>query len=296
MKFIGAHVSAAGGAANAVHNARAIGANAFALFTRNQRRWDAPPLSHSEIDSFREALADSGISPQQVLPHDSYLINLGHPDADGLARSRSAFIDELQRCHQLGLPLLNFHPGSHLNRIGVDACLARIAESLNLAHQACPGVITVIENTAGQGSNLGYSFEQLAAIIDGVEDKSRVGVCFDTCHAFAAGYDLRTPESCQQTFAEFAQVVGFDYLRAMHLNDSKSKFASRVDRHHCLGLGEMGTAVFRFIMNDSRFDGIPLVLETIDEARWASEIRWLRALIGLAADAPEPAFLDVHQE
>lgn len=296
MKFIGAHVSAAGGAANAVHNARAIGANAFALFTRNQRRWDAPALSPGEIDNFRAALAASGISPQQVLPHDSYLINLGHPDSDGLERSRRAFIDELQRCHQLGLPLLNFHPGSHLNRIGIDACLARIAESLNVAHQACPGVITVIENTAGQGSNLGHSFEQLAAIIDGVEDKSRVGVCFDTCHAFAAGYDLRTAEACQQTFAQFAQVVGFNYLRAMHLNDSKSKFCSRVDRHQCLGLGEIGTAPFRFIMNDPRFDGIPLVLETIDEARWASEIRWLRALIGLAADAPEPTFVDLHQE
>lgn len=295
MKFIGAHVSAAGGAANAVHNARAIGATAFAFFSRNQRRWQSPPLSAAEIESFRQALAESGISPQQVLPHDSYLINLGHPDAEGLARSRQAFIEELQRCHQLGLSLVNFHPGSHLNQISVDACLARIAESLNLAHQACPEVITVIENTAGQGSNLGHSFEQLAAIIEGVEDKSRVGVCLDTCHTFAAGYELRSFEGCQQTFAQFDKIVGFNYLRAMHLNDSKSKFASRVDRHHCLGLGEIGTTAFRFIMNDSRFDGMPLVLETIDETRWAAEIRWLRALIGLPAEAPEPQFIDLDQ-
>ncbi|MBP7548634.1 MAG: deoxyribonuclease IV [Corallincola sp.] len=295
MKFIGAHVSAAGGVANAPINARAIGANAFALFTRNQRRWEAPALTSKEIDAFQRELANSGISAEQVLPHDSYLINLGHPDEEGLTRSRAAFIDEMQRTRQLGLKLLNFHPGSHLNRIAIDACLARIATSINIAHEACPEVIAVIENTAGQGSNLGHSFEQLAAIIDGVADKSRVGICFDTCHAFAAGYDLRTPEACTTTFAQFDQVVGFNYLRGMHLNDSKSKFGSRVDRHHCLGLGEMGTAVFRFIMNDARFEQIPLVLETIDEQRWASEICWLRALEGLDENAPDPDFIDLSQ-
>lgn len=295
MKFIGAHVSAAGGVANAPINASAIGANAFALFTRNQRRWEAPPLTTKEIDAFQRELARSGIRADQVLPHDSYLINLGHPDADGLTRSRAAFVDEMQRTHQLGLRLLNFHPGSHLNRISIDECLERIATSINIAHDACPDVVAVIENTAGQGSNLGYSFEQLATIIDGVADKSRVGICFDTCHAFAAGYDLRTTAACAATFAEFDRVVGFGYLRGMHLNDSKSKFGSRVDRHHCLGLGEMGTAVFRFIMNDQRFDQIPLVLETIDEQRWASEIRWLRALEGLDESAPVPDFIDLSQ-
>lgn len=295
MKYIGAHVSAAGGVANAPRNAQAIGASAFALFTRNQRRWEAPPLTEAEIIAFQGSLAASGIAPAQVLPHDSYLINLGHPETDGLSRSRAAFIDEMRRTAQLGLHLLNFHPGSHLNKISVDDCLARIAESVNLAHAACPGVVAVIENTAGQGSNLGHRFEELATIIEQVDDKSRIGICFDTCHAFAAGYDLRTLESCHQTFAAFDQIVGLQYLRGMHLNDSKSKFGSRVDRHHCLGLGEMGTAVFRYIMNDRRFDGIPLVLETIDEDRWASEIRWLYALDGLAESDPDPEFIDLNQ-
>lgn len=209
--------------------------------------------------------------------HDSYLINLGHPVAEALEKSRDAFIDEMQRCEQLGLSLLNFHPGSHLMQISEEDCLARIAESINIALDKTQGVTAVIENTAGQGSNLGFKFEHLAAIIDGVEDKSRVGVCIDTCHAFAAGYDLRTPAECEKTFADFARIVGFKYLHGMHLNDAKSTFGSRVDRHHSLGEGNIGHDAFRWIMQDDRFDGIPLILETINPDIWAEEIAWLKA-------------------
>ena len=277
MKYIGAHVSASGGVANAAIRAAEIGATAFALFTKNQRQWRAAPLSDETISEFKAACEKHHFGPGQILPHDSYLINLGHPVEDALEKSRDAFIDELSRCQQLGLTLLNFHPGSHLQQIPEDECLARIAESINIALAKTEGVTAVIENTAGQGSNLGFKFEHLAAIIDGVEDKSRVGVCIDTCHAFAAGYDLRSAEECEKTFADFERIVGFQYLRGMHLNDAKSAFASRVDRHHSLGEGNIGHDAFRWIMQDSRFDGIPLILETINPDIWAEEIAWLRA-------------------
>ena len=278
MKFIGAHVSAAGGVENTIARAKAIGANAFALFTKNQRQWQAAPLSEASIRAFKAACEKEGFRPEQILPHDSYLINLGHPDPDALAKSRDAFLDEMKRCEQLGLCYLNFHPGSHLKQIPEAESLRRVSESINWALERSEGVTAVIENTAGQGTNLGWSFEQLAAIIEGVEDKSRIGVCFDTCHAFAAGYDLRSRESCAATFAEFERIVGFGYLKGMHINGAKSGFGSRVDRHHSLQQGELGEAVFRFIMNDSRFDRIPLILETIDPDIWPDEIRWLRSL------------------
>ncbi|ECI8303379.1 deoxyribonuclease IV [Salmonella enterica subsp. enterica serovar Newport] len=277
MKYIGAHVSAAGGLANAPARAAEIGATAFALFTKNQRQWRAAPLTPQVIDDFKIACEKYLFSAAQILPHDSYLINLGHPVSEALEKSRDSFLDEMQRCEQLGLTLLNFHPGSHLMQIAQEDCLARIAESINIALAQTEGVTAVIENTAGQGSNLGFEFEQLAAIIDGVEDKSRVGVCIDTCHAFAAGYDLRTPEACEKTFAEFGKIVGFQCLRGMHLNDAKSAFGSRVDRHHSLGEGNIGHDAFRWIMQDGRFDGIPLILETINPDIWAEEIAWLKA-------------------
>ncbi len=272
----GAHVSASGGVHNAPQNAHAIGANAFALFTKNQRRWVAKPLDLEVISDFKQRCAELNFKPEQVLPHDSYLINLGHPEPDALQKSRDAFLDEMQRCEQLGLVYLNFHPGSHLRKVSETDCLATIAESLNWAISQTESVIAVIENTAGQGSNLGYSFEQLAEIISQVEDKSRVGVCIDTCHMFAAGYDIRTQESCAEVFEQFEQIVGFEYLKGMHLNDSKGGLDSRLDRHHSLGQGEIGLEVFRFIMQDDRFRGIPLVLETIDETIWADEIQLLR--------------------
>ncbi|CAI0716995.1 deoxyribonuclease IV [Serratia proteamaculans] len=277
MKFVGAHVSASGGVDQAVIRAHELEATAFALFTKNQRQWKAAPLPADVIDKFKSACAQYGYGPGQILPHDSYLINLGHPVTEALEKSREAFLDEMQRCEQLGLTLLNFHPGSHLMQIDEDKCLARIAESINLVLDKTSGVTAVIENTAGQGSNLGFKFEHLAAIIDGVEDKSRVGVCIDTCHAFAAGYDLRTEETCEQTFKELGEVVGFNYLRGMHLNDAKSEFGSRVDRHHSLGEGNIGKTVFSYIMSDSRFDNIPLILETVNPDIWAEEIAWLKA-------------------
>ena len=279
MKYIGAHVSAAGGVENAPLRAKEIGARAFALFTKNQRQWRAPPLTEKSIAAFKANLKAVGIAPEHVLPHDSYLINLGHPEAEGLEKSRQAFLDEMRRCQQLGLKLLNFHPGSHLQKIPVASCLARIAESINLALQQTEGVTAVIENTSGQGSNLGFRFEHLAMIIEQVEDKSRIGVCLDTCHTFTAGYDLRTLADCQKSFGEFDAVVGFEYLRAMHLNGSKAAFASHVDRHHSLEQGELGLDVFRYIMNSEHFDDIPMVLETIDETLWPEEIQLLYSLI-----------------
>ncbi len=294
MKFVGAHVSASGGVDNAPLNAMKIGAKAFALFTKNQRQWVAKPLEEKMIESFKENLEKSGILPKHVLPHDSYLINLGHPEVEKLEKSREAFIDELRRCEQLGLELLNFHPGSHLVKVPkkdpeyadkiMEAelnCLDVIAESLNLAIEATKdmNVKLVIENTAGQGTNLGYKFEHLAHIINKVEDKSRVGVCLDTCHTFTGGYDLRTREAYDKTMDDFERIVGFEYLSAMHINDSKPKLGSRVDRHHSLGQGEIGWDAFKFIMNDKRMDDIPLVLETIDSDIWDREIIELYNLI-----------------
>lgn len=278
MKYIGAHVSAAGGVELAIERALEIGANAFALFTKNQRQWHAPALTEKTIHAFRRACEKAGFLPEQILPHDSYLINLGHPEPEALLKSRDAFVDEMKRCEQLGLCYLNFHPGSHLNKFSEAESLALVAESINQAHAETSNVIAVIENTAGQGTNLGWKFEHLAEIIRQVEDKSRVGVCYDTCHAFAAGYDMRTPETATATFAEFERIVGFQYLKGMHINGAKCTFGSRVDRHHSLQEGNLGTAVFEFIMNDARFDRIPLVLETINPDIWAAEIHWLRGL------------------
>ncbi|WP_404463136.1 deoxyribonuclease IV [Vreelandella aquamarina] len=283
MNYLGAHVSAAGGADQAVIRAVDIGATAFALFTKNQRQWKGKPLTDEAIAAFKQACKTHGFGPEQILPHDSYLINLGHPEAEGLTKSRAAFLDEMQRCEQLGLTLLNFHPGSHLNKISEAECLARIADSINEALADTQGVTAVIENTAGQGTNLGWRFEHLAEIIDQVEDKSRVGVCIDTCHAFAAGYDLRTRDAAQATLDELGKVVGFEYLRGMHLNDAKSAFASRVDRHHSLGKGNIGLDAFSTIMQDERIHGIPMILETIEPEIWADELNWLRAQVPEAA-------------
>jgi deoxyribonuclease-4 len=279
MKYIGAHVSAQGGVENAPVNANAIGAKAFALFTKNQRQWFAYPLSQKSIKEFKENCEKFDYKPFQILAHDSYLINLGHPEKEQLEKSRTSFIDEMQRCETLGLDRLNFHPGSHLNAINIEECLKRIAESVNIALDKTKGVIAVIENTAGQGTNLGHTFEQLRAIIDHVEDKSRVGVCIDTCHTFASGYDISTAKGFKATFEKFDEIIGFKYLKGMHLNDSKKQLGSRVDRHDNIGSGELGEEVFAQIMNDPRFDNIPLILETPDELLWESEIKKLYSLI-----------------
>ena len=278
MKKIGAHVSVSGGVEMAPVNALGIGADAFALFTKNQRQWIAKPLSVESVTLFKENCEKEGFDARYVLPHDSYLINLGHPDEEGLEKSRAAFLDEMQRCEQLGLDRLNFHPGSHLNELSVDDCLARIAESINRTLDQTAGVCAVIENTAGQGTNLGYTFEQIAAIIDRVEDKTRVGVCIDTAHTLAAGYDIKTEQGFTETFRHFDEVIGFSYLRGMHINDSKKDLATRVDRHDSIGKGVMGMTTFKMLMADPRFDDIPLILETPDESIWAEEIGYLYTL------------------
>ena len=277
-KYIGAHVSASGGVGNAILNAEAIGANAFALFTRSQRSWVSKPLQQLEVDGFKALLLDRGFRPDMVLPHDSYLINLGSPDEETLLKSRAAFLDEMQRAQQLGLTMLNFHPGSHLKRISEEECLDQIAAEVNLALSKTAGVTAVIENTAGQGTNLGWRFEHIARIIQGIDDKTRIGVCIDTCHTLAAGYDLTTEMGYQFTMEEFERVVGFRYLRAVHLNDSKKGCGSHVDRHEVLGEGALGKDFFARLMRDPRFDNMPLILETPDPTRWADEIRWLRSM------------------
>jgi deoxyribonuclease IV len=279
MKYIGAHVSAGGGVENAPLNAKEIGAKTFALFTKNQRQWSANPLTSSNINLFRKNCADLGFPLEMILPHDSYLINLGHPEEDGLAKSREAFNDEMFRCEQLGLSLLNFHPGSYLNKITPSECLTRIAGSVNIALQKTKGVTAVIENTAGQGSNVGFAFAQIAEIIDQVEDKTRVGVCIDTCHAFTAGYDIRTLKGFNSMVEEFDKVVGLKYLKGIHLNDSKKELSSRVDRHDNIGKGLMGMEVFEVMMNDKRFNNMPIILETPDETLWAEEIKLLYSLV-----------------
>ncbi len=275
MKYIGAHVSASGGVESAPVNAHAIGANAFALFTKNQRQWVAKPLTQESITLFKQNCEEFGFLPDYILPHDSYLINLGHPEEEGLEKSRAAFLDEMQRCEQLGLKLLNFHPGSHLNKETVEECLDRVAESINITLDKTKGVTAVIENTAGQGSNVGSEFWHLSYMIDKVEDKSRVGVCLDTCHTFTAGYDI--VDDYDKVFNEFDQTVGMKYLRGIHLNDSKKALAIHVDRHDSIGKGLIDIEFFKRFMKDERFDNMPIILETPDETRWAEEIAMLRS-------------------
>jgi len=279
MKYVGAHVSAAGGVENAPVNAYEIGARAFGLFTKNQRQWVGNPLTMASIKLFRENCEKYDYKPFQILPHDSYLINLGHPDKDLLEKSRAAFTEEMMRCELLGLDRLNFHPGGHLNLISEDECMGRISESINIALEKTKGVIAVIENTAGQGSNMGHQFEQLRFMIDKVEDKTRVGVCIDTCHAFVSGYNIKTEEGYTETFRLFESIVGFNYLKGMHLNDTKKELGSRVDRHDSIGKGFLGTDVFGMLMNDERFDNIPLILETPDELLYEHEIKIMYSLV-----------------
>ncbi len=275
MKYIGAHVSTAKGVSEAPLRAAEIGAKAFALFTGNPSRWQVKPISDKEIEAFKTNCATYGYDASVILPHDSFLINLGSPDAEKLIKSRALFIDEMHRCENLGLTMLNFHPGSHLNQMPIDDCLDLIAESINLALSETNSVKAVIENTAGQGSNLGHTFEQIARIIDHVDDKSRVGVCVDTCHSFTAGYDMTTEEGYNRTWEDFERIIGFKYLSGMHLNDSKREHGSHIDRHEQIGDGYLGKEFFKRLMQDSRFDNIPLILETPDDSKWADEIAWL---------------------
>ena len=271
--------SAAGGVENAPKNAADINATAFALFTKNQKQWFAPALSAASTEAFKKNCQDLGFAANAILPHDSYLINLGHPTDEGLQKSRTSFTDEMKRCEILGLDRLNFHPGSHLREITESECLSKIAESINIALDKTKGVTAVIENTAGQGSNVGYRFEHLAEIIDKVEDKSRVGICIDTCHAFAAGYDLTTPEACGKTFAELDKTVGLRYLRGMHFNDAKKMLGSKVDRHETLGNGAIGIDCFKWLLEQPFTEIIPLILETPEPEKWPQEIELLKSFV-----------------
>ena len=278
MKYVGAHVSSSGGVENAPGNEQAIGGKALALFTKNQRQWTSKPLTEESIRLFKENLAKVGIAPKHVLPHDSYLINVGNPGKEIRTKSIAGLLDEAVRCEQLGIPLINFHPGSHMREVSEAECLTLIAEAMNEILAQTKGVTLVIEATAGQGSNVGYRFEHLASLIEQTDDKSRVGVCIDTCHIFAAGYDIRTPAAYEKTMKEFAAVVGFEYLRGMHLNDAKGELGSKKDRHDSIGKGTLGVETFRLVMNDKRLDDIPMILETIDESLWAEEIKTLYSL------------------
>jgi deoxyribonuclease-4 len=278
MKYVGAHVSASGGVENAPLNAAEIGAKAFALFTKNQRQWFSGPLTAENIKNFKANCEKLEYNPEYILPHDSYLINLGNPDKLPLEQSRKAFLDEMKRCELLGLSMLNFHPGGHLKKISEEECMKRIAESVNIALDKTKGVIAVIENTAGQGSWVGYRFEHLKFIIDLVEDKTRIGVCLDTCHTYTAGYDIKTEKGYELTFSEFDHIVGWRFLKGIHLNDSKKELGSRVDRHESLRKGLLGEDLFKRIMKDPRFDNMPLILETPDETLWKEEIQWLYSL------------------
>lgn len=278
MKYIGAHVSAAGGVENAPLNAQKIGADAFALFVKNQRQWVAKPLSDISIDKFKSNLTLVKIDPRFVLPHDSYLINLGHPDINLRKQSINAFIDEALRVEALGLKLLNFHPGSHLGLISEKECLDNIADSLNIVAENTNYVKFILENTAGQGSNLGFSFEQISYILKKIANKNRIGVCIDTCHMFAAGYDIRTKQAYQKTMYIFDKVIGYENLCAMHINDTKNDLGIKKDRHESLGMGKIGWEGFKNIMRDTNIDEIPLILETIDENLWEMEIKTLRSM------------------
>ncbi|VFP87948.1 deoxyribonuclease IV [Candidatus Erwinia haradaeae] len=277
MKYIGAHVSIAGGLEKAVERAAQLQATAFAFFTKNQRQWHATSLASEKICAFHRACEIHQYTSEQIIPHGSYLINLGHPISDKLEKSRFSLLDEVNRCQQLNLTLLNIHPGSHLKMLTEDQCLKRIAESINIVLSKTKGVTIVLENTAGQGSNVGFLFEHLSTIIHNVEDKSRVGVCIDTCHAFSSGYELRTEHDCVQTFSDFDRIIGFKYLCALHLNDSKSQFNSRLDRHHNLGKGTIGRTAFSWIMKNERFNRIPMILETVNQDYWKEEINWLKS-------------------
>jgi deoxyribonuclease-4 len=279
MKYIGAHVSASGGVQNAPLNAKKINATAFALFTKNQRQWNAKPLTAENISEFKKNISELNYKPEHILPHDSYLINIGNPDNEKREKSLNALLDEATRVEQLGLTLLNLHPGSHLKQISEEESLNLIAEGLNYINENTSQVISVIETTAGQGSNLGYKFEHLAYLIGKVKDKTRIGICIDTCHIFAAGYDIRTKESYEKTMNQFDKMVGFKYLMGMHLNDAKSELGSRVDRHHSLGKGNIGLDAFKFIMNDERLENIPMILETIDDSIWKEEIEMLYSFV-----------------
>ncbi|KOS21011.1 DNA-(apurinic or apyrimidinic site) lyase 1 [Escovopsis weberi] len=304
--YIGAHVSASGGVHNVVGNALQIGANSFALFLKSQRKWTSPSMTPEARAGFVDGCRRHGYSAHEhALPHGSYLVNLAQADPDKARQAYESFVDDLQRCEQLGIRLYNFHPGSTGGADRAEA-IARIAAQLNRAHAATRTVVTVLENMAGGGNVVGARWEDLRDIIALVEDKRRVGVCIDTCHAFAAGHDLRTPEAFRKTIDSFNRIVGAEYLKAFHLNDSKAPFNSQRDVHANIGTGFLGLRAFHSIMNHEAFQGMPMVLETPidregpdgkkaeDKSVWADEIKLLESLIGMDADTD--TFRELEEE
>ncbi len=286
---LGAHVSAAGGVDKAPTRGHEIGCQCIQVFTRNQRTWKAKPVSDQEANNFRHQRVEQGIGA--VMSHTSYLINLAAPDPEKYSKSYEAMEAELERCHKLGIELMNFHPGAHL-QTGVETGIARIAEALNglcRDHPDKGDVLLVLEIVAGQGSTVGRTFEELAAILERLEEPQRFGICIDTAHAFAGGYDLITEEGWEQTWREFQRVLGMEQLVALHLNDSKAPFDSRKDRHALIGRGYIGPETFRRLVTDPRLQGLPMFLETPGGPEgWAEELKWLHAAAaGEDLDLPE---------
>ena len=277
---LGSHISIAGGLDKAVERGTSIGCQTIQIFTKPSNRWDAPPLKEELIESFKSKLGESSINP--VVAHDSYLINLASPDSKALTRSREAFLVEMNRCEQLGIPYLVMHPGSHLGE-GVDKGLQTIVESFDWLHQQAEDLQmkVLLECTAGQGTNLGFKFEHLARIIDGVKDDHRLGVCLDTCHIFSAGYDISNEEAYNETWKQFDQIIGYDRLKVIHMNDSKKDFGSRVDRHEEIGKGTLGLESFRLLMNDDNIKHVPMILETPKGKDYAEDVENMALLRGL---------------
>ena len=280
MRYIGAHVSISGGVDQAPMRGSGIGASALGIFSKNQRQWKSPPLQEESIAAFKQNLKEAKISPDKIIVHDSYLINIANPEPEKRKKSIDALVDEAIRTDLLGLTYLNFHPGSGLKQLTEQETLDLIAEGVNEVIGRSQNVILLLESTAGQGSHVGYTFEQLAKVIENIDNQARVGVCLDTCHMFAAGYDIRTEETYNKTMHEFGSIVGFPFLKGLHVNDAKSEFESRVDRHDSIGKGNIGKAAFSFLMKDERLRNLPMVLETPLVDLWADEIRMLRQLAG----------------
>ncbi|ORY01059.1 xylose isomerase-like protein [Clohesyomyces aquaticus] len=298
---VGAHVSIAGGVQHSISNVLQIGANAFALFLKSQRKWDNPPLEPENAALFIDGCKKHGIEVGDCcLPHGSYLVNLAHPEAARKKQAYDSFLDDLTRCHTLGIRLYNFHPGNS-NATTREEGIRLIAEHINTAHKdpATGSVIPVLETMASLGNTIGGTFKDIAEIINHVDDKDRVGVCIDTCHVFAAGYDLRTPEAYAETMTKFDEVIGLKYLKALHMNDSKAPFNSNRDLHAQIGTGYLGLRAFHNIVNDERLHGLPMVLETPidatdangkkfeDKGVWAREIKILEQLVGMGVESDE---------
>lgn len=283
--LLGAHMSIAGGVDKALLEGKRVDCDVIQMFTKSSRQWAAQPYSKEEIQSFLQNQKETGIVT--VIAHDSYLLNLGSPDEGLRKRSVRAFVDELERCETLSIPYLIAHPGAHVGS-GEEEGIKAIARSLNDIHAACPGfkVRIALEITAGQGSNLGYRFEQIRNMIDATKESDRLRACFDTEHAFAAGYDIRAKEGYERTFGEFDEIIGLKLLAAFHLNDSKKEFHSRVDRHEHIGKGHIGVEAFRLLMNDQRFWGIPMCLETPKGPDLKEDKENLTLLRSLIAESP----------